>query len=128
MTPGIYDFVWVRGTTAPIIVANKIDGVPIPYSDMRLSVYKGKGKKLAFRLTLLENEGTGPGTVEIVSPGTFKFTPTAEQTRSLDETPNDGTPGKNSYEVETRNGEDEEVYLLGTIAAIGGLNDDEEIS
>lgn len=127
MTPGNYDFVWVRGTTGPLIVSMKIDNVPIPYSDMRLSVYRAGGKTLAFRITLAENEGNGPGTVEITSPGVFKFMPTADQTRSLDVTPNDGTPGKNRYEVEVRNGLDEEVYLLGTIAAIGGLNDDEVV-
>lgn len=125
MTPGLYDFVWVRGTTGPLIISMKVNGIPIPYDDMRLSVYKNKGKTLAFRLTLADNEGSGPGTVEITAPGVFKFMPTAEQTRGLDATPNDGTTGKNNYEVEVRNGSDEEVYLLGTIAAIGGLNDDE---
>ena len=118
---GIYDFMWVRGTTLPLIVSMQLSGSPIPYDDIRLSVFKGKN--LAFRLTLEDNEGTGPGTVEITGPGIFKFTPTADQTRSLAQTPNDGSIGKNSYEVEIRDGVLEAVYLLGTIAAIGGLND-----
>lgn len=123
----IYDFKWIRGTTAPLIVSFKVDGTPIPYDDVRLSVYTGS--TLAFRITLADNEDTvgaqDPGTVKVTSPGTFSFMPTAEQTRSLTKT-NLDAPGKNSYEVEIRNGADEEVYLMGTIAAIGGLNDDED--
>jgi hypothetical protein len=130
MTPGEYDFQWVRGTTSPLVVALKTNNVPIPYDDIRLSVYKKK--ELAFRITLAENEDAAgpqsPGTVRVISPGTFAFMPTAEQTRSLFQTPNDGSPGKNSYEIEVRVGEAEDVYLLGVIAAIGGINDDEEIS
>jgi hypothetical protein len=124
---GVYDFRWVRGTTAPLIVSFKINDVPIPYDDVRLSVWKGG--VLAFRITLADNEDTAgaqnPGTVKVVSPGTFQFMPMAAQTRSLIKTA-DGAVGKNSYEIEIRNGEDEEVYLMGTIAAIGGLNDDED--
>jgi hypothetical protein len=122
---GVYDFLWVRGTTAPLIVSFKIDDVPLPFDDVRLSVYKNKGKTLAFRMSLANDAGTGPGKVSIDSPGVIRFTPTAAQTRGLDETPNDGTEGKNRYEVELRNGPDEEVYLLGKIAAVGGINDDE---
>lgn len=124
---GVYDFRWVRGTTTPLIVAFKINDVAIPYDDVRLSVFKGN--TLAFRITLADNgsvSGTQPpGTVKVISPGTFKFMPHAEQTRSLIKTA-DGALGKNSYEIEIRNGTDEDVYLIGTIAAIGGLNDDEE--
>lgn len=123
---GIYDFLWVRGTTAPLIVSFMIDNVALPFDDVRLSVYKNKGKDLAFRLTLADNAGAGPGTVTIDSPGVVRFTPTAAQTRGLDETANDGSEGKNRYEVELRNGDDEEVYLMGKIAAVGGINDDED--
>lgn len=123
---GVYNFLWVRGTTAPLIVSFKIDGTPLPFDDVRLSVYKNKGKTLAFRMSLADNAGgAAPGNVTIDSPGVVRFTPTAAQTRGLDETPNDGTEGKNRYEVELRNGSDEEVYLMGTIAAVGGINDDE---
>lgn len=125
---GTYNFLWVRGTTAPLIVSFKIDDVPLPFDDVRLSVYKGKGKTLAFRLSLVDDGGVGPGTVQIDSPGVIRFTPTAAQTRGLDETANDGSEGKNRYEVELRNGLDEEVYLMGVIAAVGGINDDEEVS
>jgi hypothetical protein len=124
ITPGILDFNWVRGTTTPLIVGMVIDSVPVPYDDVRLSVYNGS--TLAFRLTLEDHEGTGPGTVEITAPGVFKFTPTAAQTRSLKQSKTDGSPGKSSYEVEIRNGELEDVYLMGVISGIGGLNDDEE--
>jgi hypothetical protein len=123
---GVFDFTWVRGTTAPFIVAMKINDVPIPYDDIRLSVFNGN--TLAFRITLEANEATGaqtPGTVKITNPGEFTFMPTAEQTRLLTKVAQ-GAPGKSSYEVEIRNGQDEEVYLLGTIAGIGGLNDDED--
>jgi hypothetical protein len=90
---------------------------------VRLSVFKGK--VLAFRLSLVDNPGANPGQVLETSPGVVQFYPTAAQTRSMIETPNDGTVGKNKYEVELRNGTDEQIYLLGTIAAIGGINDDE---
>lgn len=122
---GTYNFVWVRGSTAPLMLSFKIDNVAIPFDDARLSVYKNKGKTLAFRLTLAANAGSSPGHVQIVSPGVVKFIPTAAQTRMLDQTPNDGTEGKNRYEVELRNGLDEQIYIMGTIAAVGGINDDE---
>ena len=125
MIPGLFDFQWVRGTTSPFIVAILQDDVPLPYDDVRLSVYNGN--TLAFRLSLESNEGTGPGTVEISAPGTFKFTPTPEQTRSLKFVKLDAV-GKSRYEVELRNGLLEDVWLMGVIAGIGGINDDEGIS
>lgn len=118
---GTYDFEWVRGTTEPLVVSLKINDVPIAADDVRLSVYKGKN--LAFRLTLADDAGTGPGKVS-VDTGVYTFQPTEAQTRSLNETAR-GDAGKNSYELAVRNGADERVYLLGTIAGIGGLNDDE---
>ena len=125
LTPGILDFNWVRGTTSPLVVGLHQDSVPLPYDDIRLSVYNGS--TLVFRITLESNEGEGPGTVQITSPGWFKFTPTPEQTRALKQVKIDAG-GKNNYEVELRNGTSELVYLMGTIAGIGGINDDEEIS
>jgi hypothetical protein len=126
----IFDFMWVRGTTDAFMVGMHENGVPIPLEDIRLSVWNKGGKQLAFRLTLEDNEGTEPGTVHEESPGVFVFTPEAEQTRLLTETPNDGSVGKNRYEVEIRLGLEEHVYLMGTIAGIGGINDDipEEVS
>jgi len=128
MTPATYDFTWVRGSTTPLRLSFMVDNVAIPYDDIRLSVYKGK--TLAFRLSITQDLDTtgNPGTVLQNAPGDVSFIPTSFQTRSLTQTPNDGTTGKNSYEVEVRNGLDEQVYLLGTIAAIGGLNDDEEVA
>lgn len=125
MLPATYDFTWVRGSTTPLRLTFMVAGVAIPYDDIRLSVFKGK--VLAFRQSLLiDGASSGlPGTVKENATGDVSFIPTAAQTRSLTQTANDGSIGKNSYEVEVRNGADEEIYLLGTIAAIGGLNDDE---
>lgn len=122
-----YDFTWIRGTTTPFIVqmATGTPPVPIALDDIRLSVYKDNGKNLAFRLTLVDNPGTLPGQVYEATPGVFVFTPTAAQTRLLTKTA-EGAVGKNRYEVEVRLDEQEDVYLLGTIAAIGGINDDED--
>lgn len=123
---GTYDFKWVRGTTTPLIVQMVEDGVPIELDDIRLSVYHKNGKELAFRLTLVDTPGTGPGTVHESTPGVFVFQPTPAQTRLLTQTPDDGTTGKNRYEVETRLEDNEDVRLIGVIAGIGGINDDEE--
>lgn len=119
---GIYDFEWVRGTTMPFIVSLKINGDPIPLDDVRLSVYNGTA--LAFRLTLADDVGTGPGSVSAVA-GVYTFTPTAAQTRLLKQG-KPGQIGKSKYEVEVRDGEDEIVYMMGTINGIGGINDDED--
>lgn len=124
--PATYDFMWVRGTTTPLRISLAFNGAPIAYDDVRLSVYAGS--KLAFRLTLADNSSSSgdPGTVRENSPGDISFIPTAAQTRALAMSKNDGSAGKNSYEVEIRGGLDEEVYMLGTVTAIGGLNDDED--
>ena len=132
MNYGVCDFIWIRGTTTPLIMRYERDGVPLPFDDARLSVYDKLGN-LLFRLTLADNPGTGPGTVDKdFVTGELKFTPTEQQTRALirsntarDGTVPDKTKGKNKYEVELRNGTDTDVYLMGTIFAIGGLNDDE---
>ena len=123
---GTYDFKWVRGTTTPLIVQMVEDNVPISLDDIRLSVYNKGGKELAFRLTLVDTPGNGPGTVHESTPGVFVFQPTAAQTRLLTQTPDDGTVGKNRYEVETRLVDNEDVRLIGVIAGIGGINDDEQ--
>lgn len=119
-----YNFDWVRGTTLPFIVSMKENGIPIALDDIRLSVYAGS--TMLFRMSLASNPGTNgtPGTVQETSPGIFTFTPTAAQTRSLKVTAA-GAAGKNKYEVEIRRGALEAVYLMGAIAGIGGINDDE---
>jgi hypothetical protein len=120
---GIYDFDWVRGSTMPLIVALKVDGTPIPADDVRLSVYNGSA--LAFRMSLADNAGSGPGKVSN-DAGTYTFTPTEQQTRALKQGKL-GQPGKSSFEIAVRNGRSEIIYLMGTINGIGGINDDEEI-
>lgn len=132
---GVYDFIWIRGTTAPLILKYTQNGVPLVFDDARLTVSDKQGN-LLFRLSLADNPGTGPGTVnkDLVT-GQLTFEPLEEQTRALipsrtakDGTVPDKTKGKNKYEVELRNGPETNVYLLGTIFAVGGLNDDEEIT
>lgn len=117
--PKTFNFDWVRGTTSPFQVKISANGTPLPFDDVRLSVYAGTN--FAFRLSTLDTPDQA-----LVDDDTkqISFVPTAAQTRSLIKT-NVGADGKNSYEVELRNGDSEEVYLLGTIAGIGGLNDDE---
>jgi len=131
---GVCDIIWIRGTTAPLIMTYTENGVPLDFDDARLTVSDKLGN-LIFRLTLADNPGTGPGTVtkDLVT-GKLTFQPLEEQTRALipsrtarDGTVPDKTKGKNKYEVELRNGPDTNVYLVGTIFAIGGINDDEEI-
>ena len=135
---GVYHFIWIRGTTAPLIMTYTQNGVPLEFDDARLRVFSKSALETdppLFELSLNENPGTGPGTVtkDLVS-GKLTFHPTEAMTRALivsktarDGTVPDKTKGKNRYEVELRNGAETNVYLMGTIFAIGGLNDDEEI-
>lgn len=125
MSPATYDFAWVRGSTTPLRLTFMVNSVAIPYDDIRLSVFAGT--KLAFRLSLADNASQSglPGSVKENVAGDISFIPTATMTRALRQSANDGSPGKNTYEVEVRNGQDEEVYVMGTITGIGGLNDDE---
>lgn len=118
-----FDFEWVRGTTRPLVMSFTQNDVAIPVEDLRISVYKNKGKDLAFRCALSDTEPQV--TLTDIDAGQYTFVPTAAQTRSLTES-KVGEAAKNRYEVEIRNGTDEEVYLLGSITASGGLNDDEE--
>lgn len=122
-SPARYDITWVRGTTTPLIFAIKRNGVPIPFDDIRLSVYKNKGKDLAFRATYVD------GAIAVIDApnGVVKFTPTAAQTRSLTVSKDEVTP-QNKYELEYRDGASEEVYLMGNVIGLGGINDDEDIS
>lgn len=119
VTPKRYDFEWVRGTTSPFQVRITANDEALPFDDMRLTVYAGNS--LAFKLSTLEDpeQALVDGVTKQVS-----FVPTPAQTRSMTKT-GTGVEGKNSYEVELRYQGSEEVYLMGVIAAIGGLNDDE---
>lgn len=118
MTPDIYDFTWVRGTNVPLIVRFKQGDNPVPFDDARLRVYNGSN--FLFMLSITE------GGAEVTDPaaGEVTFTPDVEDTRSLAQS-KVGAVGKNQYEIELRNGPSEVVYVMGTIAGIGGLNDDE---
>jgi hypothetical protein len=122
VVPKPYDFSWVRGTNSPFQVRILAPGDPetsdpLPFDDMRLSVFAGSN--LAFRLSTLDTP-----TQALVNNTTkqVSFIPTPEQTRMLIQTKDGALP---KYEVELRNGESEEVYLMGNITGIGGINDDE---
>lgn len=122
--PATYQLEWVRGTTSPFVFAMKRNGVPIPFQDIRLSVYKKNGRDLIWRATYSDNGG-----IVVVNPATglMKFQPTPEQTRALVQSKDGATP-QNIYELEywDAGGTSQEVYLMGDLLAIGGINDDED--
>jgi hypothetical protein len=115
MTPGQYDFAMVRGTTSPFVFRLKQDDgtgnlVPLPYDDVRLSI--------GFTTTLVESIANG-GLVETdAAEGEITWNPTPEETRQLP------VNGAVKYEVEIRKNGGQEVYLMGSITGLGGLNDD----
>lgn len=116
-SPATFDFTWVRGTNVPLRLTFARNGVPIPFDDVRMSV--AKGTTFLFRMGLgVGGEITNPATGEVT------FTPTPDQTRMLSES-KPGQPAKNNYEVELRDGDSEQVYLIGNITGLGGRNDDE---
>lgn len=117
--PSVYDFTWVRGTNNSFRFQILQNTDTVAYDDVRVSVFKDNGATLAFRASILDATITYDVPTQM-----FILVPTAAQTRALTETRVDGDPGKNKYEVEVRDGGDERVYLMGTITAIGGLNDD----
>lgn len=119
--PQTFNIAWTRGTTETFVVKFQRNGVAIPFSDARFTV--NSGKKFLFRLSILE------GGVEHtdVENGEITIRPSATQTRMLAQTKEDDV-ARNQYEIELRNGAEENVYLMGTISGIGGINDDEEIS
>lgn len=120
--PQQVDLVYTRGTTPQLVTRFKKQDVAIPFDDARLTVTTNGGS-LLFRLTVED------GTAVITDPdnGEVTFYMTAAQTRKLAQSGADGAP-KNKYEVEIRNGTDEQVYLAGGISGLGGINDDESVS
>ena len=118
-TPGWDEWQWVRGTTSPVGFRLTKNDEPVEFDDIRLTVFKNKGKTLAFRVS------TADGSIEVTNPaeGLITFTPTAEQTRSLTQSRLD-QDAFNTFELEVRLNGSEEVWLMGTIKAIGGINDD----
>lgn len=117
MTPGVYDFDLVRGSTSPFTFQLKTQDaadveVNLPYDDVRLSIYSGG--VLLFRKTLADASlaETAPSDAEIT------WTPTPEESRQIPLGPN------TTYELEVRYTTSQQVYLMGTITGIGGGNDD----
>lgn len=119
--PAIYPLSWVRGTTTPLVFAMRRNGVPLPFDDVRLSVYKKNGS-IIWRATYSDGGG-----ITVVNPATglLKFQPTPEQTRQLIQSKTADSEAKNIYELEYWYQGSQEVYLMGDVLAIGGINDDE---
>lgn len=120
--PAIYPLSWVRGTTTPFVFAMRRNSVPLPFDDVRLSVYKKDGTTLLWRATYSDGGG-----ITVVNPATglMKFQPTPEQTRMLVKSKDADSPAKNIYELEYWYQGSQEVYLMGDVLGIGGINDDE---
>lgn len=124
------DFEWVRGTTPRVAFEFKTKKVmgdgsvvsePLVFDDCRFTVWKGrKNGNILFRYSIASSE------ITLTDPalGRVEWMIQAEHTRMLQESPI-GEDGKNRYEIELRNGELEHVYIMGFIAGIGGINDDE---
>lgn len=122
-TPTIYDFTWVRGSTTPLIIRFKRGSVAIPFNSARLVVYKERGKTLAFKMDTAAPV-SGDAVITNADEGEVTFTPTQAQTRGLTPSSSVDAAGRNKYEVEVRQGASREIYVMGTINAIGGLNED----
>lgn len=120
--PAEYKLSWVRGTTTPLVFAMRRLGVPLPFDDVRLSVYKKDGRTLIWRATYSDDGG-----ITVVNPATglLKFQPTPEQTRQLIQSKSAEADAKNIYELEYWYQGSQEVYLMGEVLAVGGINDDE---
>jgi hypothetical protein len=94
-------------------------GLPIPFDDVRLSVFAKadtpeKGTEL-FRVSLSDG-----GLVETEEyTGEISWFSTSIDTRKL------LVGDKNYFEIEVREEANEQVYVRGVITGIGGLNDDE---
>lgn len=125
MTPGTYDFSIVLGTTTPFRVRFKnSDGAEPPvltnidFDSAHLSIYNGT-KPVADKLILrLETGVDAEFVISDALEAEVTWTPTPEQSRLIP------VGEKAHYELEIRNGASQEVYLMGTITGIGGLNDD----
>lgn len=129
MIPGTYDYTVVRGTTSPLVVQLQAPEdlaydppvfIPIPFTDVHLSVQPGGGGTVILK-KLSDNDPRFFVSNEY--EGEVTWLPTPAETRALAESKN-GAPGKNKYELELWNGTEQEVFLIGTITAIGGINDD----
>lgn len=128
MIPGIHNYTIVRGTTAAFVVQLQAPEdleydppvlIPIPFTDVHLSIKPGSGAVFIKKLS----DDDPRFYVSNEYEGEITWLPTPAESRSLVES-KDGAPGKNKYELEVWNGSEQEVYLTGTITAIGGINDD----
>lgn len=105
-------YTMVRGTTPKLIIMLQSQGVGMRFDAAIFTAYAGN--RLAFR------EGMR---IVDVDDGRVELQLTAAQTRML--TPSKpGQPAKNTFEIEWRDGQQEHVFLTGTIMATGGLNSD----
>lgn len=124
MTPLQRDITVVRGNSGPkaglIFRLQAGDPLePIPYEDIRLSVYDKRGTTEIVRATL----GNGGIVVLDIPTGTLAWSPTADETRAIPKS-SDGTTPKATYELEVWNGGQELTYMMGGVIALGGINDD----
>jgi hypothetical protein len=135
MTPGTHNFTCVRGTTQPFAFRITIEDpenpsgprIPIPATAYHLSIKSGS--------TVLHVQTDTPADNFVLGEdGTGTWTPTPAQTRAFkpniasdpDNAPETLDKPQNTYELEVWNGTDSQmVYLAGTIAAIGGINEDD---
>jgi hypothetical protein len=121
MTPGQHDFEIVRGTTQPLVFRLKISdgGDPpilsnMPFDDVVITIQPKNGSKIIAKIS----EANPRFFVSNVGEAEITFRPTPAQSRSY-------PPGaKTTYEVEVRSGDNEDVFLMGTITATGGVNID----
>lgn len=127
MIPAKHDFKVWRGTAGAsqgLVVRlratdpdNPNELVPVPWQDVRLSIYRGK--TLIRRLSILDSDPSWY--VSDAYGEEFTWAPTAAQTREIPQ------GKKASYELEVWNGPDSEVvYMYGAIEGLGGINDDQE--
>lgn len=126
MTPASLDITIIRGNSgvkAGLIFRLEAGdpAEPIPYEDVRLSIYNSRGTDLLLRATL----GNG-GIVVVDEPtGTFAWSPSTEDTRLVPKASSAGV-AKATYELEVWNAGSELTYLMGNVIALGGVNDDED--
>jgi hypothetical protein len=127
----VKDFEWIRGTTPRLVFEFKrVNGgteedptyEAVEFDEARFTLQTGaaKGGDLICRYSITGGEITKTDP----SVGRIEWVMLADDTRALIQTAR-GEAGKNRYEIELRNGADERVYILGNVAGIGGINDDE---
>lgn len=118
MTPGFHDFDLVRGSTSPFVfelfaVGDADSEIPMVFDEVQLTVASNGG-------TVLFTKKLSTGGLTQNSEGNeITWTPTPAESRSLEAGP------KQKYEVEVRVQDSQEVWLMGTITGLGGINNDD---